>query len=83
MDGTTLIVSAALTTGSIIGPGGARIASHPDALAMTMVLLLTALTMSTFAAYRAAMGPVRPPPPPGPALPRLRRRISGPRDRRA
>ena len=83
MAGTPLIISAALTTGSILGPGGYHIAANPNTQALTAVLLMVALAMSAFAAYRTAMGPVRPAPPAGPALPRLRRRINGPRDRRA
>ena len=83
MTGTPLIISAALTTGSILGPGGYHIAAHPNTQALTTVLLVVALAMSAFAAYRAATGPVRPAPPDGPTLPRLRRRINGPRDRRA
>lgn len=83
MDGTIQIAFAAVTTGSILGPGGAGIASSPNALAMTLVLLLAALMMSALAAWRTVTGPVRPLPPPGPALPKLRRRIQGPRDRRA
>jgi hypothetical protein len=83
MDGTLQIAAAALTAGSMLGPGGANIASHPNSLALTMVLLLAALMMAALAAWRAATGPVRRPPPPGPALPRLRRRMQGPRERRA
>jgi hypothetical protein len=83
MAGTPLIISAALTTGSILGPGGSLIAAHPNTQALTALLLMAALAMSTFAAYRAATGPVRPAPPSGPTLPKLRRRINGPRDRRA
>lgn len=83
MAGTPLIISAALTTGSFLGPGAEHLAAHPNAQALTAVLLLAALTMATFAAYRTAIGPVRPAPPSGPTLPRLRRRIHGPRDRRA
>jgi hypothetical protein len=83
MAGTPLIISAALTTGSILGPGGYLIAAHPNTQALTTVLLMVALAMSMFAAYRTAMGPVRPAPPDGPVLPRLRRRIHGPRERRA
>lgn len=83
MDGTLQIAFAAVTTGSILGPGGTGIASNPNALAMTTVLLLAALAMAGFAAWRAATGPVRPAPPAGPALPKLRRRINGPRERRA
>jgi hypothetical protein len=83
MAGTPLIISAALTTGSILGPGGYSIAAHPTTQALTAVLLIAALAMSAFAAYRSATGPVRPAPPAGPALPKLRRRINGPRDRRA
>lgn len=83
MAGTPLIISAALTTGSFLVPGGYRLAAHPDAQATIIVLLLSAMVMAAFAAYRAAMGPVRPLPPPGPALPSLRRRINGPRDRRS
>ncbi len=83
MAGTPLIISAALTTGNFLVPGADRLAMHPDAQAMVLVLLVTALTMAAFAAYRAANGPVRPMPPPGPALPGLRRRINGPRARRS
>lgn len=83
MDGTLQIAAAALTAGSVLGPGGANLASHPNSLALTMVLLLAALMMAALAAWRAANGPVRRPPPPGPALPRLRRRMQGPRERRA
>jgi hypothetical protein len=83
MDGTLQIIAAALTTGSMLGPGGTSIASNPNSLAMTMVLLLAALMLAALAAWRAATGPVRRPPPPGPALPRLRRRMQGPRERRA
>ena len=83
MAGTPLIISAALTTGSILGPGGDNLAAHPSSQALTVVLLMIALTMSAFAAYRTAMGPVRPAPPAGPTLPKLRRRINGPRDRRS
>lgn len=83
MAGTPLIISAALTTGSFLVPGADRLALHPAAQALILVLMLTALTMSAFAAYRAATGPVRPLPPPGPSLPSLRRRINGPRDRRS
>jgi hypothetical protein len=82
MAGTPLIISAALTTGSILGPGGYHLAAHPNTQALTAVLLMAALAMSAFAAYRSAIGPVRPAPPTGPALPKLRRRINGPRDRR-
>lgn len=82
MDGTIQIVFAAVTTGSILGPGGANIAAHPQTMAMTMALLLAALAMAGLAAWRASVGPVRHVPP-GPALPKLRRRMSGPRDRRA
>ena len=83
MAGTPLVISAALTTGSILGPGGNHIAAYPTTQALTAVLLMIALAMSMFAAYRSATGPLRPPPPAGPALPRLRRRINGPRDRRS
>jgi len=83
MAGTPLIISAALTTGSILGPGGYLLAAHPNTQALTAVLLMAALAMAMFAAYRTATGPVRPAPPDGPALPRLRRRINGPRDRRS
>lgn len=82
MDGTLQIAFAAVTTGSILGPGGASMAGHPHTMAMTMVLLLVALTLSGLAAWRASAGPERYVPP-GPALPKLRRRMSGPRDRRA
>ncbi len=82
MDGTIQIAFAAVTTGSIIGPGGASIAAHPNTMAMTMVLLLAALTMAGLAGWRAAGNRTRHVPP-GPALPKLRRRMSGPRDRRA
>jgi hypothetical protein len=83
MAGTPLIISAALTTGSILGPGGYLLAAHPTTQALTAVLLMAALALSAFAAYRSATGPVRPAPPAGPTLPKLRRRINGPRDRRA
>jgi hypothetical protein len=82
MDGTLQIAFAAVTTGSILGPGGSNIAAHPHTMAMTMALLLAALTMAGLAAWRASAGRTRHVPP-GPALPRLRRRMSGPRDRRA
>ncbi|HWV82798.1 MAG TPA: hypothetical protein VNZ50_15310 [Hyphomicrobiaceae bacterium] len=82
MDGTLQIAFAAVTTGSILGPGGANIASHPQAAAAMMALLLAALLMSGLAAWRASAGSSRYVPP-GPALPKLRRRLSGPRDRRA
>lgn len=82
MVGTPLIISAALTTGSILGAGGDNLAANPNAHALTLLILLTALILSTFATYRTATGPVRPPPPPGPSLPRLRRSLNGPRDRR-
>jgi hypothetical protein len=82
MDGTIQIAFAAVTTGSILGPGGASIAASPNAVAMTLVLLVSALMMSGLAAWRAAGSHVRHVPP-GPALPKLRRRMSGPRDRRA
>ena len=82
MDGTLQIVFAAVTTGSILGPGGANIASHPQAAAAMTVLLLVALMMAGLAAWRASASPMRHIPP-GPALPKLRRRMSGPRDRRA
>jgi hypothetical protein len=82
MDGTLQIIAAALTTGSMLGPGGTSIASNPNSLAMTMVLLLAALMLAALAAWRAANGSVRRAPPPGPALPRLRRRMHGPRERR-
>lgn len=82
MDGTLQITLAAVTTGSILGPGGTSLATHPNMMAMTMTLLLVALTMAGLAAWRASIGPVRHVPP-GPALPKLRRRLSGPRDRRA
>jgi hypothetical protein len=81
MDGTLQIVFAAVTTGSILGPGGATIAAHPNVMAMTMLLLLAAFALAAWAAWRAAAGPVRIVPP-GPALPKLRRRLHGPRDRR-
>jgi hypothetical protein len=83
MDGTLQILFAALTAGTILGPGGAGIASNPNAVALTTVLLLAALLMAGLAAWRSATGPVRRAPPPGPALPKLRRRIHGPRERRA
>ena len=83
MAGTPLIISAALTTGSILGPGGNMLAAYPATQALTAVLLMAALALSAFAAYRSATGPVRPAPPAGPTLPKLRRRINGPRDRRA
>lgn len=82
MDGTIQIAFAAVTTGSMMGPGGASIAAHPNAMAMTLVLLLAALTMAGLAAWRAAGSQTRHVPA-GPALPKLRRRMSGPRDRRA
>ena len=82
MDGTIQILFAALTTGSILGPGGANIASQPNVLALTMVLLLAAFMMAALAAWKAATGPVRRPPPPGPALPKLSRSMQGPRERR-
>lgn len=82
MDGTLQIALAAVTTGSILGPGGTHIAANPHTMAMTMALLLAALTMAGLAAWRASVGPVRHVPP-GPALPKLRRRMSGPRERRA
>ena len=82
MDGTLQIAFAAVTTGSLLGPGGANMASHPQAAAAMTVLLLAALMMAGLAAWRASGGSVRHVPP-GPALPRLRRRMSGPRDRRA
>lgn len=81
MAGTPLIISAALTTGSFLATGSDRIAAYPDAQAVTVVLMLTALVMATYGAWRAAHGPVRHVPA-GPALPNLRRRIHGPRDRR-
>ena len=83
MAGTPLVISAALTTGSILGPGGYLLAAHPTTQALTAVILMAALAMSSFAAYRSATGPVRPAPPAGPTLPKLRRRINGPRARRA
>ena len=82
MDGTLQIAFAAVTTGSLLSPGGANIASHPQAAAAMMVLLLAALMMASLAAWRAATSHTRHVPP-GPALPKLRRRLSGPRDRRA
>ncbi len=82
MDGTLQIAFAAVTTGTILGPGGTSIAAHPQAMAMTMALLVAALAMAGLAAWRASAGPMRHVPP-GPALPKLRRRMSGPRDRRA
>lgn len=82
MDGTIQIGFALVTTGGLLGPGGRSIAAHPHVLAMTIALLLAALIMSGIAAWRSANGPVRHVPP-GPALPKLRRRMSGPRDRRA
>jgi len=82
MDGTLQIALAAMTTGSILGPGGTRLAGQPNMMAMTMALLLVALAMAGLAAWRASMGPTRHVPP-GPVLPKLRRRLSGPRDRRA
>jgi hypothetical protein len=81
MDGTLQIAFAAVTAGSILGPGGATIAAHPNVRAMTIVLLLAALVLAAWAAWRAAAGPVRTVPP-GPVLPKLRRRLHGPRDRR-
>jgi hypothetical protein len=47
-----------------------------------VALLLAALMMACLAAWRASAGHTRFVPP-GPALPKLRRRLSGPRDRRA
>jgi hypothetical protein len=82
MDGTLQIALAAMTTGSILGPGGTSLAAHPNMMAMTTTLLLVALAMAGLAAWRASSGPMRHVPP-GPALPKLRRRLSGPRDRRA
>jgi hypothetical protein len=82
MDGTLQIALAAVTTGSILGPGGTSLAAHPNMMAMMMALLLVALTMACLAAWHASIGPTRHVPP-GPALPKLRRRLSGPRDRRA
>ncbi len=82
MDGTLQIALAAVTTGSILGPGGTSLTAHPNMMAMTMTLLLVALAMACLAGWRASIGPTRHVPP-GPALPKLRRRLSGPRDRRA
>ena len=82
MDGTLQIALAAVTTGSILGPGGAQLAAHPQTMAMIMALLLAALMMAGLAAWRASAGHTRHVPP-GPALPKLRRRMSGPRERRA
>jgi hypothetical protein len=82
MDGTLQIALAAMTTGSILGPGGTSLAAHPNMMAMAMTLLLVALAMAGLAAWRASNGPIRHVPP-GSALPKLRRRLSGPRDRRA
>lgn len=81
MAGNSLIISAALTTGSFLTPGSGNLAAHPAAQAMTVVLMLMALTMAVFGAWRAA-NPVRHIPA-GPALPGLRRRLHGPRDRRS
>jgi hypothetical protein len=81
MDGTLQIAFAAVTTGSILGPGGTNIAAHPQAMAMTMALLLVALMMAGLAAWRASASTMRHVPA-GPALPKLRRRMSGPRERR-
>ncbi len=83
MDGTLQIALAAVTTGSILGPGGTTLAAHPNAMAMMTVLLMAAFAFAALAAWRAATGPVRPAPPPGPALPKLRRKTQGPRERRA
>lgn len=83
MDGTLQIALAAVTTGSILGPGGTTLAAHPNAMAMMTVLLMAAFAFAALAAWRAATGPVRRPPPPGPALPKLRRKMQGPRERRA
>jgi hypothetical protein len=82
MDGTLQIAFAAVTAGGLLGPGATNIAAHPNAMAMTMVLLLAALMMAGLAAWRASAGSARHVPP-GPALPKLRRRLSGPRERRA
>jgi hypothetical protein len=81
MLGTPLIISAALTTGSILGTGGDNLAAHPNAHALTILILSTALLMSLFATYRTATGPVRSAPPPGPTLPKLRRQLKSPRIR--
>jgi hypothetical protein len=83
MDGTIQIAFAAVTTGSILAPGGAGLASYPNAVAPTVALLLAALALAALAAWRSATGPVRPLPPTGPTLPKLRRRMQGPRERRA
>jgi hypothetical protein len=82
MAGTPLIISAALTTGSFLAPGSERLAAHPDAHALIVVLMVIALTISAYGAWRSAYGTVRYIPA-GPALPNLRRRIHGPRDRRS
>lgn len=82
MDGTIQIAFAAVTTGSILAPGSAGLASYPGAVAPTVALLVAALALAALAAWRSATGPVRPVPP-GPALPKLRRRMHGPRERRA
>ena len=76
MLGIPLVISAALTTGSVLGAGNDYLTASPNAHAMTVALMVASLVMSACAAYRAATGPVRPPPPSGPSLPRLRRRLS-------
>jgi preprotein translocase subunit SecG len=81
MAGTTMFASVALIAGVILSPGGGDFAEHPGLSALAVVLLLASLILSVMAAYRAATGTHEvsqtEPLPSG-----LRRRTTGPRERR-
>lgn len=76
----TLIISSALTTGTLMGPGGARIADEPLAASATIAVLSCAVLMSLASAWQLQIGQRFVPP--GPTLPKVRRRFGGPNVRR-
>lgn len=81
MSGLTMIVSAAFTTSTMLGREGMHIASNPHAMALSVAIMGLAVAMSLYAAWSMTVS-TRRHVPPGPALPGLKRRFSGPGQRR-
>lgn len=80
MSTMTLIIASALTTGTLLGPGGGRVADEPLAVFATLSVLALAMLMSLIGAWRLS-GHQRAIPA-GPTLPKVKRRMTGPNPRR-
>ena len=80
MSGSSLIILAMYSTVNVVGPSGARLGA--GAFSYLMCLLMTAVVLTLIAAYIESNAPLRKTVA-GPALPALRRRLNGPKPRRA